>query len=134
MQFWYTFVQFFGKFPSFVITLCNFTNVSLQIRCLIVRPLDGLVGFQLHNYVTGHNKRLLSVQTVFQESEVWRMKCFRNVTFKIWNVSEMESVKDRMDWEEQSSKIEMFQKHDVKVKKCFRIVTFRTWYVSEMLH
>ena len=84
-------------------------------------------------FVTGHHKRVLSVQTVFQKSEVQKMKCFRNVTFnkiikcfrnmkwfrnktfKTWNVS---------DWR---SKYEMFLKRDVQKMKCFRNVTFKTW-------
>ena len=57
---------------------------------------------------------------MFQKCDVQDMKCFRNVTFKIWNVSKM-----------LHAKYELFQKCDVQNMKFFKNVTFKTWNVSK---
>ena len=72
--------------------------------------------------------------------ETW--KCFRDVTFKIWNVSETWCSKHEVQYVFQKFNVQtwntvfikfyfqnmkMIQKRDIQNIKCFRNVTFKTW-------
>ena len=79
----------------------------------------------------------------FQKCDVPNMKCFRNVIFKIWNVSKSDIP--NIMFQKCCLKHEMFQKRDVQNTKWFinvmfqkwnfsKNMTFQSWNVSETWH
>ena len=77
--------------------------------------------------MTGHNKRVLSVQTVqvFQKNEVGKEKDEMSQKCDDQNIKYFILLL--------LSKHEMFSKRDVQNMQCFRNVTFKIlWNVSEM--
>ena len=69
----------------------------------------------------GHSPPFYCAQSeMLQKRDVQKMKCFRNVTFKTYNVSET--------WH---ARYEMFQKCNIHNMKYSRNVKFKTWNVSE---